>query len=243
MTRPNKNTIIEILLKGTLTLQGVFINSSNDTFLGACVYGEDRLQVIYKPARGENPLWDFPEATLAQREAAAYLVSEALGWELVPPTVYRRRGMPAGQGSLQLYIEHDPNYHFFTFSAEDRQRLRPAALFDLLINNADRKGGHILVDPVGHIWLIDHGVCFHEEFKLRTVIWDFSGETIPRELKNDLARLADNLEGGENAAPKLKKLLTGSEFQALKERARALAGAETFPAPDRERRPFPWPPV
>ncbi len=107
----------------------------------------DELVAVYKPGRGEQPLWDFPQGTLVKREVAAYAVSESLGWELVPPTVYRRRKLPLGPGSLQQYVEHDPEYHYFRFSPEDKQRLRPVALFDLLINNADRKGGHVLRDP------------------------------------------------------------------------------------------------
>jgi streptogramin lyase len=129
---------------------------------------------------------DFPRASLARREVAAYLVSEALGWRLVPPTVYRKDG-PIGSGSLQLFIEHDPGYHYFTFSDADRQRLHPVAIFDLLINNADRKGSHLLLDPDGHLWLIDHGLCFHREDKLRTVIWDFAGEPILKIWEYNLA--------------------------------------------------------
>ncbi len=140
---------------------------------------------MYKPTRGERPLWDFPPASLAGREVAAYLVSEALGWRLVPPTIYRKKG-PLGPGSLQAFVEHDPEYHYFTFNESDRQRLRPVALFDLLINNADRKGSHVLLDEQDHMWLIDHGVCFHVEDKIRTVIWDFAGEPFPDALCSDL---------------------------------------------------------
>ena len=114
-----------------------------------------------------------------RRKAAAYLVSEALGWRLVPPTVYRQQA-PIGPGSLQLFVEHDPEYHYFNFKEADRQRLRPVALFDLLINNADRKGSHVLLDPNDHLWLIDHGLCFHREDKLRTVIWDFTARQFPK---------------------------------------------------------------
>jgi hypothetical protein len=244
MTRlVEKSTTITALQKGNITLQGQFLNSSNYTFLGLCEYENSPLRVVYKPSRGERPLWDFPAATLARRETAAFIVSEALGWELVPPTVYRRRGAPAGAGSVQLFIEHDPEYHYFNFTPADRQRLRPVVLFDLLVNNADRKGGHILVDPIHHLWLIDHGVCFHVEHKLRTVIWDFGGEAIPPELQADLKRLASLLEPEGTTALQLKGLLNPKEISALKERAMQLAAAEFFPTPDAVRRPFPWPPV
>jgi len=147
---------------------------------------------VYKPQKGEMPLWDFPEESLAARESAAYLVSEALGWELVPPTIMRPDG-PFGPGSYQYFIPHDPEQHYFTFDEAIHKRLRPTALFDLIINNADRKGGHILLGEDGHIWLIDHGLCFHAQPKLRTVIWDFSGQPIESPLLDSLQTLYDNL--------------------------------------------------
>ncbi|MCC6146020.1 MAG: SCO1664 family protein [Anaerolineaceae bacterium] len=231
------------LQKGEITLQGQFLNSSNYTFLGTLNHQDIQFRVVYKPARGERPLWDFPAASLARREAAAYLVSEALGWDLVPPTVYRRQKMPIGAGSLQQYIEHDPEYHYFTFTPEDRLRLQPAVLFDLLVNNADRKGGHILMDAGRHLWLIDHGVCFHEEDKLRTVIWDFGGKPTPEELRAGIQRFYQELESGDALCGQLSGLLSGAELGALKARACRLAVQQTFPTPDQVRRPFPWPPV
>ena len=184
--------ILTALQSGKILVKGEFLWGSNYTFLAQIEHAGENLAGVYKPTRGERPLWDFPVATLARREVAAYLVSEALGWRLVPPTVYRRDG-PAGPGSLQLYVEHDPEYHYFNFSQEDIQRLRPVALFDLLINNADRKGSHILVDQDRHLWLIDHGICFHEEDKLRTVIWDFAGEPFPDELCSTLSDFLQKL--------------------------------------------------
>ncbi len=140
------------------------------------------LQAVYKPSKGEQPLWDFPDATLAHREVAAYLVSEALGWNFVPYTALREDG-PYGPGSIQQYIAYDPNYHYFNFTDEDKARLAPVMLFDLLCNNADRKGSHVIFEEGTHkMWLIDHGLCFHEEDKLRTVIWDYAGQSIPDEL-------------------------------------------------------------
>src|SRR3990172_8423486 len=142
-------SLLTALEKGQITIQGEFLWGSNYTFQVLVEHEGKTLQAVYKPTRGERPLWDFPKASLARREVAAFLVSEVLGWSLVPPTVYRRQA-PIGPGSLQLYVEHDPEYHYFNFSQVDRQRLRPVALFDLLINNADRKGSHLLIDENQH---------------------------------------------------------------------------------------------
>jgi len=240
------DAILELLLRGEMEIRGEFMWGSNYTFLAEVTHAGETTQAVYKPSRGERPLWDFPPATLARREVAAYLVSEALGWRLVPPTVYRKQG-PLGPGSLQLYIAHDPEYHYFTFSEEDRQRLRPAAAFDLLINNADRKGSHVLVDPDGHLWLIDHGVCFHVEDKLRTVIWDFVGQPLGEDLCIGLAefydRLNDTAEGETALAQSLKLYLTRAEIKALRARAEKLVTQPVFPQPDPYRRPYPWPQI
>jgi hypothetical protein len=201
---------------------------------------------VYKPTRGERPLWDFPTATLARREVAAYLVSEALGWSLVPPTVYRNKG-PIGAGSLQFFIQHDPEYHYFNFTEADRQRLRPAVIFDILINNADRKGSHTLIGPDGHLWLIDHGICFHVEDKLRTVIWDFVGEPIPNQLCADLTRLHERLKPRNGEASDLAELfrpyLNKDEIAALAARAEDIVSSAHFPPPNPYRRPYPWPQI
>ena len=181
-------TILNLLQHGEITIKGEFVWGSNYTFLAEVSQNGDKILSVYKPSRGERPLWDFPPASLARREAAAYLVSEALGWELVPPTVYRKKA-PIGPGSLQLFIEHDPELHYFNLTWTTARGLRPVVLFDLLVNNADRKGSHLLFDNNHHLWLIDHGICFHAEDKLRTVIWDFAGEPIPENLLADLRRL------------------------------------------------------
>jgi hypothetical protein len=236
------NPIINTLLEGEITLKGQFTWGSNYTFLAEVQHEEATLPAVYKPRKGEQPLWDFPAATLTHREVAAYLVSEALGWDFVPPTVYRRRG-PIGPGSLQLYVEHDPEIHFFTLSAEERQTLRPVAIFDILINNADRKGGHLLVSPDGHLWLIDHGICFHEEDKLRTVIWDFAGEAIPEGLLADVKTLLEKLAPETELSTALAEHLKAVEIGALRQRARTLLKTCTFPNPPEDRRPYPWPPV
>lgn len=238
--------ILTHLQKGKISVEGEFLWGSNYTFLAQVEYGKRTLPAVYKPTRGERPLWDFPIASLAKREVAAYLVSEALGWELVPPTVYRTKG-PVGAGSLQFFVEHDPEYHYFNFSDEDLQRLRPTALFDLLVNNADRKGSHILIDPNNHIWLIDHGVCFHVEEKLRTVVWDFAGENLPEELCSTLvafhSRLVLEIENQSGLYAQLLNYLSVEEIQAMADRGRSLIEGNRFPPPNPYRRPYPWPQI
>ncbi len=238
----DKALILEALQKGTVELQGQFLSGSNYTFLGDLKYGELAFQVVYKPVRGEQPLWDFPHGSLSRREVAAYLVSEALSWNLVPPTVLRKDG-PLGPGSLQQYIEHDPNDHYFNFEDKDRQRLRPVVVFDLILNNADRKGGHILRDTQDNLYLIDHGLCFHAEEKLRTVVWDFSGEEIPKEIMSDVGRLIDELKEGEKLYGELVRYLRPGEVSAIQARARRLCETGRFPSPPASRRSYPWPPV
>lgn len=242
MPQANDSTVLEILEQGEITVRGKFLWGSNFTFLVDVDRDAQVIKGVYKPTRGERPLWDFPPSSLAHREVAAYLVSEGLGWGLVPETIYRRKG-PVGPGSIQRYIEHDPDFHFFNFTAEVRQRLRPVVVFDLLINNADRKGGHVILDEEESIWLIDHGVCFHIEDKLRTVLWDFAGEAIPANLLRDLECLLDRLREGEALAQQLTAHLSRGELRALIRRAEQIIESAAFPDPDLERRPYPWPPV
>jgi hypothetical protein len=230
---------LTLLSTGTLELKGQFVWGSNYTFLVQASLGSEIVPGVYKPARGERPLWDFPEGSLAQREVAAYVVSRALGWDLVPPTVLRLDG-PAGPGSLQLFVDADPERHYFSFSQAEKQRLRPAALFDLLINNADRKGGHVLLGESDHLWLIDHGVCFHAEDKLRTVIWDFVGEPIPHELLAGLRTFRVALDEGTALHAELSALLSATELTALRARAGRLLRLKRFPPPGAGR-PYPWP--
>jgi len=235
-------TIITALQTAPLTLKGEFVWGSNHTFLVETASADGVFLAVYKPSRGERPLWDFPEASLARREAAAFIVSQALGWALVPPTVYRPDG-PFGAGSLQLFIDHDPEYHYFNLKEADRQRLLPAALFDLLINNADRKGSHIIFDTDDHLWLIDHGICFHAEPKLRTVIWDFAGEAFPNALIADLSAFQQQLESDVKLAAALQPLLEADEIAALSTRAAHLLKRGKFPNPPSNQRPIPWPPI
>jgi len=238
----DKDAILDALHKGTIDLQGQFISGSNYTFLGELTYTDLSFQVVYKPIRGEQPLWDFPHGSLARREVAAYLISEALGWNFVPPTILRKDG-PLGSGSLQQYIDHDPNDHYFNFEDTGRQQLRPVVIFDLLINNADRKGGHILRDAQDQLWLIDHGLCFHAEDKLRTVVWDFSDEEIPGEILSCVGRLTEQLKEGEKLYSELLRYLKVIEVAALLARARRVCEMGRFPPPPASRRAYPWPPV
>ena len=227
--------------QGDLEIKGQFVLGSNYTFLVTVHYEGLELPAVYKPTKGEQPLWDFPENTLAKREVAAYLVSEALGFHFVPYTTIREDGPHYGAGSLQQYIEYDPEYHYFTFEEEDKARLKPVAFFDLLVNNADRKGSHVFIEKDTHkLWAIDHGICFHEEDKLRTVIWDFAGQPIPGDMCDALALL---LTGSTNLLTDLQAYLSPSEIAALTQRAKALQKMKNFPQLPRNRRVYPYPPV
>ena len=237
------------LRAGTLEVLGRIPWASNVTLLGRlCGSGPARALravggrngdqlVIYKPERGERPLWDFPPG-LYRREAAAHLVSEALGWELVPPTVVRDG--PLGIGSVQLFVEAEEDVTAFDLVASEHPAMLAVAAFDVVVNNADRKGGHTLLGSDGHVWAIDHGVCFHSQPKLRTVVWDYAGRPLPAELAADLGRLAEDLGAGRAPAPELAGLLVPAELEALTARAEALAERAVYPPPDGDR-PYPWP--
>ncbi len=232
--------ILEVLADGEIHLSGQFVWGSNYTYLAEVTGGGTKLAAVYKPSHGERPLWDFPSGSLAAREVAAFVTSLALGWEMVPPTVLRAEA-PAGPGSLQLFVETDPETHYFTLSEEEKdRRLRPVALFDLLINNADRKGGHILLGPDGRLWLIDHGVTFHHQNKLRTVVWDFAGEPIPERLLSDVERFRERLSGDSGLQAEYGRLLTSIEFEAMKSRADRVLSDRCFPEPG-PGRAYPWP--
>ena len=230
------NEIQTALTLGDFELKGQFMLGSNYTFFVDAHHEGEIYQAVYKPIKGEQPLWDFPDNSLAQREVAAYLLSEELGFHIVPLTVLREDG-PHGAGSLQQYINYDVEYHYFNFTDEDKHRLQPVMLFDLLINNADRKGSHVFFEDDTHdLYAIDHGICFHEQDKLRTVIWDFATQPIPDEL---LAPLSST--GSWSAL--LESYLTPKELRALELRAEHLLAGKTFPRIPRDRRAFPYPPV
>ncbi len=226
---------LDLLARGALVVKGRMPWSSNATFLVEVRLEDVTGLAVYKPARGERPLWDFPPR-LFRRELAAYLLSEALGWGLVPPTVAREDG-PYGEGALQLFVHADFEQHYFTL-LEDPVRhegLRRICVFDLVANNADRKSGHCLAGPDGRVWAIDNGLCFHAEPKLRTVIWEFGGAEIPVALLDDLRRFTER----ELAQP-LAALLTRDERTALRLRARRLLDGGRFPA-DAGGHHYPWP--
>jgi uncharacterized repeat protein (TIGR03843 family) len=211
--------------------------SSNRTFLVNCSLGDVEVAAVYKPGRGERQLWDFPDGVY-RREVVAYLLSEALGWGLVPETVCRKNA-PYGEGSLQRFVEADFSQHHFTLVEDPmyHEQLRAICAFDVVANNADRKSGHCLVDESGALWAIDNGLCFHSEPKLRTVIWEFAGEPLPQELCKGLDAVATSFAGV------VGDLLSAAEVSATLRRARDLLDAGRFPDPDPDRYHYPWPMV
>lgn len=248
------------LLTGELELTGRITTASNATFLGAI----GKVPVVYKPIKGEKPLWDFPHGTLAHREVAAYRVSEALGWNLVP-TSWLRAG-PFGEGMVQLWQEPDPaqrpvdllpsdqlpqtgyktvldgedgNGQAVSLIHEDTTQLRKMAVFDVLINNADRKGDHILAMPDGHRFGVDHGISFHQEHKLRTVLWGWIGQTLNDEERAGIDRLQQALD--TELGQQLAELLTTAECAALVQRCTRLSQEQIFPAPAGLMPAVPWP--
>ncbi|MBI2911941.1 MAG: SCO1664 family protein [Chloroflexi bacterium] len=230
----------ELLLSGEITTCDLVPEGSNYTFLVTLSANGTHLRAIYKPQRGEAPLWDFPSGTLYWREVAAYLTSEALGWHLVPATVIREG--PYGLGAVQLFIDAQPDANYFTFRDERPTDLMRFALFDVLVNNADRKGGHCLMDREGRIWGIDHGLTFHADPKLRTVIWDYGGQPIPGPMRQALAGLQRKLRQPDGPVRALLDLLSPGETAALHRRLQRLLEAGVFPVPGPGRN-IPWPPV
>jgi uncharacterized repeat protein (TIGR03843 family) len=230
---PSETASLTVLREGEVEVEGRMPWSSNGTYLVEVGLEDETTRAVYKPFRGERPLWDFPHG-LYQREVAAYVVSEALGWGLVPETVVRDG--PLGTGSLQRFVPADFQQHYFTLLEfpEHHDALKAICTFDLLANNADRKGGHCLLGEDGRVWSVDHGLCFHVDPKLRTVMWDFEGMAIPDNLVSDLARLDGSLP------TELDDLLDREEREALTARAAALVRRPVFPAA-RSARPYPWP--
>jgi len=271
MARPWPPGAHRLLSEGELSLEGRLLTASNATFVGRVSLGEEHAACVYKPVRGERPLWDFPDGTLANRERAAYLVSEASGWHLVPPTVLR--GGPFGDGMVQLWIDEaeadtvdtepdldlievvavgevpagylhvldaeDQHRHPVSLVHADRPALQQMAALDVVINNADRKGGHVLVDMSGAVLGVDHGVCFHEDAKLRTVLWGWAGEPLPEEVCAGLARLSDALTADLGTA--LAALLSPAELSAVGRRLAALRSTGRFPVPSHAWPAIPWP--
>ena len=230
---------LHLLSNGEIRPLGLMPRASNYTFLAEVSLGEQTALAVYKPREGEMPLWDFPEGTLCLREVAAYLLSKELGWPWIPPTVLREG--PHGLASVQLFVDATPGEHFFTLRERCLEEFLPVAAFDVVANNADRKSGHCLLGPDEKIWVVDHGVCFSEEPKLRTVIWDFAGEPVPSNVRDDLGRAAAALRSGDLRRA-LEELLTPEELDATAKRAERLAAFARFPFPGTQRS-YPWPPV
>src|SRR6267378_6400921 len=228
---PNADVRERLLREGRIKARGLMPDCSNYTYL-AHVRGDAGAETlgVYKPAQGETPLDDFPDGTLGKREVAAYLVSAALNWQVVPLTVYRAHG-PMGPGSLQQFIVADVSEHYFTLMPARAADFRTMAAFDVIVNNADRKSGHCLLDSDGHIWGVDNGLTFHPLPKLRTVIWDFAGDAVPERLKADAARLAGCLRTSDPLTRSLGTLLSREEIRALARRAKELAQLDRFPEP------------
>jgi uncharacterized repeat protein (TIGR03843 family) len=261
----NDTGIEDLLSKGSLELEGRLVLASNASFLGHVTLDGVTVTCIYKPVSGERPLWDFPEGTLAARERAARVVSEAGGWHVVPPTIIRDGRF--GPGMVQRWIDVDPDAELVDVVAEDDReagwipvleaedhlgapvllvhadddRLRQLAVLDAVINNADRKGGHVLPDLAGWVWGCDHGVTFHEEDKLRTVLWGWAGEPLRAEDVEALQRLQQALDG--QVGRELRPLLRRREIVALRRRVTDLLDSETMPEPGRSWRVIPWPAI
>ena len=231
---------LRLLRDGRIKPRGLMPDCSNYTYL-AQVRGPDGAQAlaVYKPAQGETPLDDFPDGTLGKREVAAYLVSAALGWNVVPLTVYRNDG-PLGPGSLQQFVVADLREHYFSLMPARASTFRTMAAFDVIVNNADRKSGHCLLDREGRIWGVDNGLTFHPLPKLRTVIWEFGGEEISANLRQDAKRLAHELLAGQGWVKDLAALVAGPEIRALAQRARRIADEGRYPEPT-SRWAYPWP--
>jgi hypothetical protein len=219
----------------------VLASGSNSVYLLTLSHPEAGLgYAVYKPQRGEAPLSDFPGGTLYRREQAAYLVSEAIGWHLIPPTIVRGDGLALGIGAMQLFIEHDPALHYFNLKEGRDAEMKRIAAFDWLTNNADRKGGHCLLALDNRIWCIDQGLTFHTDDKLRTVIWEFQGQQVPDDLLVDIQAFAGRLDEDEALRAELLDLLAPAELTRLEHRAAAILRHPMYPSPP-PWRPYPWP--
>ena len=229
--------VINHLVAGTLEVTGRLVDASNATLYAECTFNDEKMAVIYKPIAGERPLWDFPDGNLAHREYAAFLISEYSGWKVVPPTVLRDG--PFGLGMVQQWIDIDESIDLAMYYREDNPNLRRMALFDAVINNTDRKIGHLLPVIDGNLLGCDHGVTFHEDDKLRTVIWQFAMLKLTDDEVKTLGNLVATLRG---ESKELLKLITEIEFDALITRINRLIESGTFPSPSEDWPAVPWPP-
>jgi uncharacterized repeat protein (TIGR03843 family) len=261
-----EDDVLDLLRHGEMELEGRLVDASNTTLRAVISWHDVVARCVYKPIRGERPLWDFPDGTLADREVAAYHISTATGWRLVPPTVLR--GGPLGPGMCQLWIDEarqdepllgfvparriPPRWHrvvaarddtgrAYALAHADDPRLARMALFDAVINNADRKGGHVIPTVDGEVYGVDHGVCFHTDDKLRTVLWGWADEPLPDDCRDTLERLRDALTAGLCAT--LSRHLTAAELAQLLARVDRLLATGRFPVPGDRWPAIPWPPV
>ncbi|SCF25791.1 conserved hypothetical protein [Micromonospora purpureochromogenes] len=264
--RQDGSAALRLLRDGELALEGRLVDASNTTLRGILTLGGRTARCVYKPVRGERPLWDFPDGTLAGREVAAYLVSRATGWDLVPPTVLRDG--PFGPGSCQLWIDEpddaeplvgfvpaeavpprwfpvaaarDDDGAAYALAHADDPRLARLAVLDAVLNNADRKGGHVLVGADDRLYGVDHGVCFHVEEKLRTVLWGWAGRQLPPDAVEMLDVLAGRVAG--ELGEELSAHLTIGEIAELAARTDRLREAGRYPQPPQDWPAMPWPPM
>ncbi|MBG0832988.1 SCO1664 family protein [Planomonospora sp. ID67723] len=233
-------TALRLLRDGHIEVAGRLVEATNMTLYCSVRLGGLAAACVYKPVRGERPLWDFPDGTLAAREVAAFEVSAATGWRIVPPTVYRDG--PFGPGMCQLWIDTDPEADLMALIRGRQPALRRMTVFDAVVNNADRKGGHLLPLADGHVYGVDHGVCFSTDDKLRTVLWQWRGKPLPREAVNVLARLERDLEHGR-LGRRLRELVTLAEVEATWARVRRLLDTGVHPRPSQDWPAIPWPPI
>lgn len=270
---PSAEHVRRLLTEGELSLYGQVPSASNLTLVCRVSLGAESLRCVYKPVRGERPLWDFPDGTLAGREVAARLIDATLGWDLIPETVLRAEGPPEaelGPGMLQVWIDqpeepvglepveivpadavpdgyvpilraHDDDGSVVAVAHATDERLQRLAVLDAILNNADRKGGHILVDADGRLYGIDHGLTLHREPKLRTILWGWAGRTVDEQTRAELADLGERLREDGELAAQMGTLISAAEVDALRERIAALAAGEPLPHPPHDRA-IPWPP-
>jgi uncharacterized repeat protein (TIGR03843 family) len=227
-----------LLLDGEIDLEGRMLDASNVTLVGYIRTGELEAECVYKPVAGERPLWDFPDGTLAGREVSAALISEATGWRVVPPTVLRDG--PFGPGMVQLWVDGDPDVDLAAFVRSYDPGLRRMAIFDAVVNNADRKGGHIIPTSDGHVYGVDHGICFSVDPKLRTLLWRWAGQPLPAEALEVLEKLTGDLMG--DLGDQLHEHLTRREVRRTQQRVAELLRSGRYPQPSGDWPALPWPP-
>jgi len=230
--------VLRLLREGELSVEGRLVDASNATLYCTSTLDDVTAAVVYKPVRGERPLWDFPDGTLAGREVSAYLVSQAMGWDVVPPTVMREG--PFGPGMCQLWVDVDESVDLAALARSDHPDLRRMAVFDAVVNNADRKGGHLLPRDDGRVQGVDHGICFSAQDKLRTLLWQWRGEPLTDEAVEVVSSVRAQLEGPLGAA--LHEQLTRREVRATTARVDRLLQTRRHPEPSEEWPAIPWPP-